>query len=32
VFMIGWLIMLSAWVLLDIPLGPGAPMTYTPAG
>jgi aminobenzoyl-glutamate transport protein len=32
VFMIGWLIMLAAWVLLDIPLGPGAPMTYTPGG
>lgn len=31
VFLIGWLIMLAAWVLLDIPLGPGAPMTYTPA-
>jgi aminobenzoyl-glutamate transport protein len=32
VFLLGWLVMLAAWVLLDIPLGPGAPMTYTPGG
>lgn len=28
VFMAGWVILLVAWMLLDIPLGPGAPITY----
>jgi aminobenzoyl-glutamate transport protein len=32
VFMIGWLVMLTLWVLFEIPLGPGAPLHYTPAG
>jgi aminobenzoyl-glutamate transport protein len=31
VFMIGWLIMLSIWMLAGIPLGPDAPMHYVPA-
>lgn len=32
VFLLGWIVMLAAWVLLDIPLGPGAPTTYSPPG
>lgn len=32
VFMIGWLIMLTVWVLAGWPIGPDAPMNYTPPG
>jgi aminobenzoyl-glutamate transport protein len=31
VFAIGWLILLTIWILLGIPLGPGAPLNYVPA-
>jgi aminobenzoyl-glutamate transport protein len=30
VFVIGWSIMLTLWVLAGIPLGPGAPLHYAP--
>ena len=30
VFVIGWSIMLTLWVLAGIPLGPGAPLQYAP--
>lgn len=30
VFGIAWTLLLTAWYLLGIPLGPGAPMMYTP--
>lgn len=30
-FGIAWTLMLIAWVLLDLPLGPGAPVHYMPA-
>jgi aminobenzoyl-glutamate transport protein len=32
VFLIGWTLMFVGWYLLDIPVGPGAPMKYVPAG
>ncbi len=32
VFLVGWTLMFVAWYLLDIPVGPGAPMQYAPAG
>ncbi len=32
VFTIVWSILLSAWVTLGLPLGPNAPMDYTPPG
>ncbi len=31
-FMLAWTVMLVAWVLLGLPLGPDAPLTFTPAG
>jgi aminobenzoyl-glutamate transport protein len=31
-FFVAWTILLLGWVILGIPLGPGAPSTYTPAG
>lgn len=30
VFMIGWSLMLFVWVMLGLPLGPGAPLFYNP--
>jgi aminobenzoyl-glutamate transport protein len=32
VFMLGWMIMFSVWMAIGLPLGPGAPMHYVPAG
>ncbi|HEX2190704.1 MAG TPA: AbgT family transporter [Longimicrobiaceae bacterium] len=29
-FLLGWLVMLAVWVAFAIPLGPGAPLHYTP--
>jgi aminobenzoyl-glutamate transport protein len=29
VFMIGWMVLLGAWLALGLPIGPGAPLTYT---
>ncbi len=29
-FGVAWAVMLTAWVLLDLPLGPGAPVHYVP--
>jgi aminobenzoyl-glutamate transport protein len=29
-FLIGWSALFLAWIFFDIPLGPGAPLTYTP--
>ena len=31
VFMIGWMVLMGAWIALGLPIGPGAPLTY-PAG
>ena len=31
VFLLGWMAMFAVWVVFDLPLGPGAPLTYTPA-
>jgi aminobenzoyl-glutamate transport protein len=31
VFLISWTILLIVWYLLGIPVGPGAPIYYTPA-
>ncbi len=31
VFFIGWAIMLIIWILLGLPIGPGAPLDYVPA-
>jgi aminobenzoyl-glutamate transport protein len=28
VFLLGWLVMFAVWILLDLPLGPGAPLDY----
>ena len=30
VFMIGWMLMFTVWMLAGLPLGPGAPMDYVP--
>lgn len=32
VFFIGWTLMLAAWLLFGLPLGPGAPVEYVPGG
>jgi len=32
VFLFGWLIMFALWVILGLPLGPGAPLEYGAAG
>ena len=32
IFMIGWMILFSIWVLFGFPLGPGAPLDYVPGG
>jgi len=32
VFAVGWTALLVVWVILGIPLGPDAPLYYTPAG
>lgn len=32
VFFIGWTLMLGAWLLFGLPLGPGAPVEYIPGG
>jgi aminobenzoyl-glutamate transport protein len=32
VFMIGWLVMLTIWVVFELPLGPGAPLRYVLPG
>lgn len=31
VFLLGWLLMFAVWVLLGLPLGPGAPLEYAAA-
>ena len=31
VFMIGWMVLMGAWIAMGLPIGPGAPLTY-PAG
>ena len=31
VFLIGWTVMFMAWMWLDLPIGPGAPLEYLPA-
>jgi len=31
VFMIGWTLLFSVWLLLGLPIGPGAPLEYIPA-
>jgi aminobenzoyl-glutamate transport protein len=31
-FLLSWLVLLVAWVVLGIPLGPGAPVHYVPGG
>jgi aminobenzoyl-glutamate transport protein len=31
VFMLGWMVLMGAWIALGLPIGPGAPLTY-PAG
>ena len=31
-FALGWTLLLAVWILLGIPLGPGAAMTYPPTG
>ena len=31
VFLLGWLVMFTVWILLGLPLGPGAPLDYVPA-
>ena len=31
-FFIGWVIMLTVWLMAGIPLGPGAPVEYIPGG
>ena len=28
-FLIGWTLLFIVWYLLDLPLGPGSPVTYT---
>jgi aminobenzoyl-glutamate transport protein len=30
VFFLGWAVMFSVWVALSLPMGPGAPLHYTP--
>jgi aminobenzoyl-glutamate transport protein len=30
VFFLGWAVMFSVWVVLSLPMGPGAPLHYTP--
>ncbi len=30
VFLVGWTLLFVAWYALDLPMGPGAPSTYTP--
>lgn len=32
VFFIGWIVMLAVWLLLGLPVGPGAPVEYVPGG
>jgi aminobenzoyl-glutamate transport protein len=32
VFMLGWMVLMALWLGLGLPLGPGAPMEYVPAG
>jgi aminobenzoyl-glutamate transport protein len=32
VFMIGWIVMMSLWLGLGLPIGPGAPLRYVPLG
>jgi aminobenzoyl-glutamate transport protein len=32
VFMLGWLVMMTVWVLLELPVGPGAPLRYVAQG
>jgi aminobenzoyl-glutamate transport protein len=31
-FLLSWLVLLVAWVVLGVPLGPGAPVHYVPGG
>jgi len=31
VFMLGWMVLLGGWIVLGLPIGPGAPLAY-PAG
>jgi aminobenzoyl-glutamate transport protein len=31
VFMVGWTLLFSIWLLLGLPIGPGAPLEYIPA-
>ncbi len=31
VFLLGWSALFAAWIWLGLPLGPGAPLTYSPA-
>jgi len=31
VFLVGWGLMFGVWIALDLPIGPGAPLHYTPA-
>jgi aminobenzoyl-glutamate transport protein len=31
-FLLSWLVLLVAWVVLGVPLGPGAPVHYAPGG
>jgi len=31
-FLLSWLVLLVAWVMLGVPLGPGAPVHYVPGG